>query len=105
MHGILYAAWRRDGGREMFGAIEPTPASRGFPSSGLRSSRGWRFQNDIDDLALIEVGLFERHDYLDLNRGTAGQLGNTDTGPRMGAAFLANSSKTSSDAPSATALC
>lgn len=58
-----------------------------------RNSRGWRFRNDSDDLELIEVGLLERHDYLNLNRGTAGQLGNTNTGARMGAAFLAKQFK------------
>ena len=38
----------------------------------MAKSRGWRFRNDSDGLELIEVGLLERHDYLNLNRGTAG---------------------------------
>jgi hypothetical protein len=42
------------------------------PCLPWRNSRRWRLRNDSDDLALIEVGLLERHDYLNLNRGTAG---------------------------------
>ena len=51
-------------------------------------------QNDSCGPELIEVRrLLERHDYLNLNRGAAGQLGDTNTGPRMGAAVLAKQFK------------